>query len=120
MKLEELMIGDWVYNYVANITFKVYPQFFSQWYNKPEQFDATIHPVPITPEILEKNGFESTYAPSEKVCKHNGYEVWLDNEGEKYWANIKKDEYYFEGYIKFVHHLQHALRLCGIEKEITL
>lgn len=79
-----------------------------------------IEAIPLTTEILEKNGFESTSAPSERVWKRNGQEVWLDNEGKNYWANIKNGEFYFEGYIEHVHELQHALRLCGIEKEITI
>lgn len=90
-----------------------------------DQFDGGIwceylEPIPLTPEILEKNGFEPTPAPSERVWKHNGQEVWLDNEGKNYWANIKNGEFYFEGYIEHTHELQHALRLCGIEKEIKL
>lgn len=36
MKANELMVGDWVYNRIADITFQVYPQFFSQWHDKPE------------------------------------------------------------------------------------
>lgn len=79
-----------------------------------------LEPIPLTQEILEKNGFESTSAPSERVWKRNGQEVWLDNEGKKYWANIKNGEFYFEGYIEHAHELQHALRLCGIEKTIEL
>ena len=82
--------------------------------------DDEIVGIPLTEEILDRNGFESVPAPSERVWMRNGQEVWLDNEGENYWANIKNGEFYFEGYIEYIHELQHALRLCGIEKEIEL
>lgn len=82
--------------------------------------DIGLIPIPLTPEILEKNGFESTSAPSERVWKRNGQEVWLDNEGKNYWANIKNGEFYFEGYIEHAHELQNCLKLVGIDKDIEL
>ena len=114
------MIGDWVYNCIANIKFQVYPRFFSQWHNRPEQFVATIQPIPITPEILERNGWKSMkngsgdfiltkpfVGNSATITKTiNGYEM---SHGA------------FNGMsIHYIHQLQHALRLCGIEKEIEL
>lgn len=116
------MIGDWVLcndkpyriNQIGDILCMENEE--KSWLAPPED----VSPIPLTPEILEKNGFESTLAPGERVCKNNGYEVWLDNEGGNHWVSIKKGEFYFEGYIKSVHELQHALRLCGIEKEIVL
>lgn len=139
MKVNELMIGDWVYNNVADITFQVYPQFFSQWRNRPEQFEVTIQPIPLTPEILEKNGF--------KINKNETYwkrYFFACNLG-KVPQTVVEFSFYGEGFsantlfkcwtkpescdgensihvcdLKSVHELQHALRLCGIEKEIKL
>ena len=84
-------------------------------------------PIPLTPEILEKNGF--------KKCDGNEWSFYKKGEGERGLYNIlwSADELYLEiaSYtpligefnrmgVKYIHELQHALRLCGIEKEIDL
>ena len=79
-----------------------------------------IEPIPLTAEILEKNGFVGElcsngidYVSEEYklriICKTNdvGWTIYANHFGLD-----KKDV--------FVHELQHALRLCGIEKEIEL
>ena len=81
-----------------------------------------IEPIPLTPEILEKNGFE--YKEGETgMCGVEiapcylrddvPFEVFCDGEPFAIWFKEPIN-------IKYVHQLQHALRLCGIEKEITL
>lgn len=84
---------------------------------------------PLTPEILKKNGFTQ--------CEPQGYDLYIkDKEGAGLYRIFWQGEsynYYLEiaayAYpsgefnntnIKYVHQLQHALRLCGIEKEIEL
>lgn len=118
MKVKELMIGDWMYNCIADIRFQIYPQFFSQWYNRTEQFMSTIQPIPFTPEILEKNGFIH-YTDFYMWKEESSEPVHLDNYNEDGWRlRINCDNIPCE--CKYVHQLQHALRLCGIKKEITL
>lgn len=94
---------------------------------KELKYDEII-PITITPEILEKNGF---------VLKPDGW-LWCE------YAEIEDKNYIFIQFrkgceevrlvelnfvnnvqskferIKYVHELQHALRLCRIEKEIVL
>ena len=119
MKANELMIGDWLYNRIADITFQVYPQFFSQWHNRQEQFEATIQPIPLTPEILEKNGW---------LSRMNGTgEFYLkeplvdDAIVTKTIIGFQMKHGPFNGLsIHYVHELQHALHICEIEHEITL
>lgn len=132
MKANELMLGDWVYNNVADITFQVYPQFFSQWHNQPEQFKAIIHPIPLTPEILEKNGWKDISTHTLKGC--DTFRLRLNQRSFDYTLTLKMRDYFrLDSYddrvytlcelnfgFKYVHQLQHALRLCGIEKEIEL
>lgn len=72
-----------------------------------------IEPIPLTSEILKKNGFieesRDCYGKPLQYCVLvDG--LWIDITGENY----------FDGELKFVHQLQHALRLCEIEKEIVL
>lgn len=122
METNELMIGDWVYNSIAHITFQVYPQFFSQWDNRPEQFEVIIQPIPLTPEILEKNGFvlkeEEIGMYGVKIAPYYTrddlpFEVFCDGEPFAIWFNGPVN-------IKYIHQLQHCLKLVGIEKDIVL
>lgn len=77
-----------------------------------------IEPIPITAEILEKNGF-----------LHNGKkwytpELFTLERGLDYWDIVIAcacGNYVCEVCtIKYVHQLQHALRLAGVDKEINL
>lgn len=122
MKASELMIGDWVYDTIL------------QGYTRVKVLTARgikgdIHdniwdedsfaPIPLTPEILEKNGWRSR----------------MNRTGEFYLkkplvdaAIVTKTITGFQMNhgpfcrlsIHYVHELQHALRLCQIEKEIEL
>jgi hypothetical protein len=80
--------------------------------------DDEIVGIPITPEILEKNGFNieiAPYTPDWMRCILNP-NFFLEDR--------LKGFYHFNGNnlakIQYVHELQHALKLCGIEKQIEL
>lgn len=75
-----------------------------------------LEPIPITPEVLEKNDWEE---------RPTGYVFYTD--GKRYdnslWYIFGSNTFVVntaEFQIKYVHELQHALRLCRIEKEIIL
>lgn len=115
MKANELMIGDWVNLSKGNWSEN----------RKVELIDIEMiaesvylaDPIPLTSEILEKNGFECRGA----WCLP-GEDLGLRQDGDS-WGLLS---YYAEYdalafcHVKYVHELQHALRLCGIEKEIEL
>lgn len=116
MKANELMIGDWIYNtqnqqneQVQEIGSGLVMLDHDYLYG----FDEIL-PIPLTMEILEKNGInkemDSSLVFSEDV---NRYLVLISNCGKLFWQ-------YNLVAINYVHELQHALRLCGIEKEIEL
>lgn len=121
LSCKDLMVGDLVsYRGIVN---KVAPADFCQ-----EKWLEEIKPIPLTPEILEKNGFK-------KASQISGTEPFaIDEEGNKYytystifWGWLQSDNIFCIptnglGWlnIKYVHQLQHALRLYGIEKEIEL
>lgn len=74
--------------------------------------------IPLTPEILEKNGFTrygQVYASLQQ---------WVGKFGDKrksFVQDIRTGEWGINDvWINFVHELQHALRLSGIDKEIEL
>lgn len=107
----DLMIGDWVkcgrrYMKVTQLA---------------EDMDCDdILPIPLTAEILEKNGFVGILSDCSIDYSSEVYKLRIirrrNDEGWTIYANHfgldKKD--------LFVHELQHALRLCGISKEIEL
>lgn len=89
---------------------------------------SDIHPIPITAEILEKNGlfrYEEDADNLERIVLSNHFimaRTYTDND---WWRVLIYDEELpsaelFNGKIYSVHQLQHALRLAGVDKEINL
>ena len=79
---------------------------------------CNIEPIPLTPEILEKNGLANDpYGCHFEEDEYMELEISAEEEGI-YWT-INYNEYAIMK-LKYVHQLQHALRLCGINKEIVL
>lgn len=146
MKAKELMIWDWVRidepDKYAGATGQIqslmyhreddvaYFNVFIQGkfgYVSRDVCSDDIRPIPLTAEILEKNGFENigddTYQLEEKPCW-----FWVDFFRHTYGCEYDTSTYEYEDDehrlklygIPSVHELQHALRLCGIEKEIEL
>lgn len=72
-----------------------------------------IDPIPLTPEILEKNGTRRD--DNERVT------TFFDD-GEHITHAVKKgDKIQILGRsIHYVHELQHALNFCGVKKEVVL
>lgn len=116
MKANELMIGDWVMFQGREIVCG--NQIFSSEYD-----GCIIEPIPLTPEILEKNGWKcKTTEISTDVRGEIVKDVWfmmqlLDGYG--HWnmrlSKVGAGET-FDLFIQihYVHQLQHALRLCGL------
>lgn len=81
-----------------------------------------IEPIPLTPEILVKNGWRAIWG----WWSINACPFWLvkytkNSSGEGRWGvrfNDSDDDDSF--LISTVHELQHVLRLCGIDKDIEL
>lgn len=127
MNTSELMIGDWVLkmesdHYVYVKVKEVYEDGIDYLFRSIRgAITATgIAPIPISVDILEKNGFEKV---------QNLYILRTHN--KKYLSmffieyNITNNCLFIsDGLIpapvRYVHQLQHIFRLCGIEKEIRL
>lgn len=76
-----------------------------------------LKPVPLTAEILEKNGFERSEVFVE--WKYENDNVYMIYKPFPY-LKIQMEECIIAFPCKYIHQLQHALRLCGIEKTIEL
>lgn len=144
MNANELMKYDWVMNdrigvcqviglprevkdYPIEITVMYPAEGFTEIRNIGEHY---IQPIPLTPKILEKNGFErrketrvdcydlrqdkaSVYLEIKDRIEHE----WLCVIGRHYPTSWRCR---LELRVHEVHELQHALRLAGINKEIVL
>ena len=88
--------------------------------------------VPLTQEILEKNGFVHKHIdePMKRqywILRYAGGQVKVKFNWNRFYFEItgvpKFVGYYcpkFSSHLDYVHQLQHALRICGIEKEILI
>lgn len=160
LKISDLSVGDWVYHddiifgremakidrlnknkngetigitvYRSDGTFGVVGYIWTS----PTQGD--LHPIPITPEILENNGFmrcsvefniyeyttllgkmlrtTQVHLDAPQCIRVFVHDTTIERgfyHREKISVSILKDKVY-------IHELQHALRLAGIDKEIVM
>ena len=125
MKPTDLMILDWVLwknKYVQVVSTSAIVYSFGQidvrlaYCNDDgdgiERHDISkISPIPLTPEILEKNGWKETAYWHEYQDGKNTIQCCLpDMRGIINEIEIE----HFE--CKYVHQLQHLLRLCGLDE----
>ena len=129
MKANELQIGDYV-NYRGQIikVTSLYDKGGSNevgWSDKESVWVncRCIEPIPLTSEILEKNGFVNVENTQTSTIIYS-FRDSLFRIGVFDFNHITIDSYYTDSscdiFISSIHELQHALRLCGIEKEIEL
>lgn len=135
MKITDLTIGDWVRLRDKTKTkaqvLEIFPKGiiaydFGIRYGAPLEW-SEIEPIPLTPEILEKNGFEK--------LGYDGWEYKLKKVNKLMYSVLWRCDYpnalrissyspvygdFNSFHIDNVHELQHALRLCGIDKKIEL
>ena len=134
MKVEELMVDDWVqYQYTEGI-FQIVAisktEGIKQFEDQPFFKLNGIIPITLTPEILEKNGFVNSYIDEslnkDSVYKYNhfytGNSVIVDMESNKLIVKYKNDIWMNLPYNRtiYVHELQHVLKHCEINKEIII
>ena len=133
MKANELMLGDYVQNSNGNIGKVIgcteYGEVIVRYSSNSTFFTDPnlLLPVPLTPEILEKNGFKPF-----KVNENESVEVigkWWGMMGlilvKQFSLHVGKVfavkcNHSRIANIRNAHEFQNAIRLCGIEKEIVL
>ena len=132
MEAKDLMVGDYLMHYgFPYRVIQVDGIVRDGWMIENGEEDCG-EPIPITPEILEKNGFVT----NEHVYPYPYYEYINEKDKLKVgfafpqgnrtsykdpWVYIDS-EYVFIEHLPciYVHKLQHTIRLCGIKKEIVL
>ncbi len=139
MKANELMIGDWVVvhrpgdrheqvrvkSVIGNGTIEAKTSD-----GLVAIGELAVEPIPLTAEVLEKNDFKQRHDGIfwwPDLYRHNtppiAVELWMAELFDNFYIKIEQYENARYSYINTcneVHELQHALRLCGIEKEIAL
>lgn len=145
MKANELMVGDWVQFTseqwlteedacplkVTCVGEPKYPDFYP--YIRIEGRNENYHidlfqPISLTTEILEKNGFSGKMYAICEIDENRKLQFYYHEHRLKlYWVGV--DEYnnssvvtdeIFRCHCHYVHELQHALKLCHIEKTIII
>ena len=149
MKANELMIGDLVRFPIGNEKVVDLPYIEGKGMCASFAASATLFPVEVeklepislTPEVLEKNGFRQDKKcpfvyetddedviidlydpdPNARLSKKEDYDKMVGVRlspappyGFSYWGQSLMIR------ANYVHELQHALRLCGIKKEIEI
>jgi hypothetical protein len=120
MNISEVSIGDLVL--VNERPVYVTLAVLSVW-------NDNIKPIPITKELLEKNGFEkegvielyNLYAGIDhRVTIHDDKEYM--NSNNEWYVHVDSEDYSTIAgcELTYVHELQHILRLCKIDKEIVV
>ena len=145
MEAKDLMIGDWVKISHINKIGRVYRINRANGRGNGwvavidgDYHEDYIEPIPLTPEILEKNGWKHEFDKKDymvlydlpKTESKEGVNVWMMWCIGEHNLDINKQSESILRYnlchsrvcipCDYVHQLQHALRLCGIEKEIVL
>jgi hypothetical protein len=128
MKIDELMIGDWLL-YKSDSLDNAFPiQVTREMFNKElVVWKDRFEPITLTTEILEKNGFEregvivsryegidhrvTIHDDKEYMNSNNEWHVHIDSEDYCTIANCE---------LTYVHELQHLLKLCKIDKEVVV
>ena len=104
METKELMIGDKVMVKVLSQIPDTYV--LHTWTANNYSRDIQVKPIPLTPEILEKNGW---WYALDDIWLHDGVSFCIEKwDGKLQCYDISQIK------LDSVHQLQHALRLCGL------
>lgn len=139
MKAKQLMLGNYVlYNGLAVRVRNIHDNVFLDGGDESVEvvYDdgvvvlvdpCSLEPIPLTPEILEKNGFDGVYSSNYKIFKEEGYStlyisLWKGRLSIYKTPDIRQRHAATRLSMdcKYVHELQNALSLCGIEYEVKL
>lgn len=131
MKANELMIGDWVEVIQNSEKHFAQVQMIDGYGDNATSNECIcdaiyysideLNPILLTTEIFEKNGFEQTnddhfFDGDEYYAFDDDFDIHIDDTGNFEIRTVDGQTIK----IKYVHELQHVLRICGMEKQINL
>ena len=122
MKAKDLMVGDRVFLFddkpvkvdcIGNVEVYLSDENGIDWRVTYEH----IKPIPLTPEILENCDFKKEYGAAWNLFRLTSTKWFVLYKKEfGYTLHIGESEVT----LKYLHELQHCLKLCGINLEIKL
>lgn len=141
MDIRDLSIGDWVRNPTTGSNYKITATFLTPMGEmltaqvggegyETRCFSENIEPIPLTPEILEKNGFVDNGKGQHYLKCGNGITVrvgrsplfhdgcWLVVTDKEVGETITTTCVLFNA--KHIHEIQRAMRLGNVGKEMEL
>lgn len=134
LKISDLSVGDWVkindkprkVSVIADTwdgkSEALVGYLRHEWPNGYKEVNyksiEVVEPIPITAEILEKNGFKKS-SNYWTAYHDNGDYVEIYNDGDEWDLSVNSVEYILCP-LHWVHQIQHLLRVWGIDKEINL
>jgi hypothetical protein len=143
LKISDLSVGDWVryrdricqiaeihqlsYNFGSKEICS-FPQVTLYYEDDMPTYQESvpfkdIHPIPITAEILGRNGFgKKTFTQDQlfRIVEPNGNMPFIGYRWDSRRVIIERDnDYMLRVKAEYIHQLQHALRLAGVDKLIV-
>lgn len=121
MKANDLMVGDYVSVKPSGMPIKV-----AAVHHKKVAYHAVVNklawvresllePIPLTSEILEKNWFVNKNDEWIHYCDFPFIDFTLNKDSDGFYIDCMLD-----GYIQYVHELQHAFKLFKVDGEIII
>lgn len=121
-KVTDLMAGDWIHSNDTNDNRQIWPIGY-QTTSPIKRMDVTLEdcncePIPLSDDILKKTGFQYFHKNFASLSYDHPFKLekveWPNGDDIGLWmlGGLFK--------IRYVHELQHAFRLAGIDKEIKL
>lgn len=140
MDVKELMIGDYIRQKHSNLVLRVSaitPPYVQCEGENGQFHEDTIEQIPLSVEILESNGFKlvGDHTSHWQICGDGYDDIQISGVPDpKHHVtlilNAHKESTTGTGYgfyrmiydmpIRYVHELQHIIRICSIGKEIKL
>ena len=116
MKAKDLMIGDWVYlvKDYGRVKKDILKLDILELYRVSDGM-LEVEPMPLTPEILEKNGWQN----DEGCFLVDDANIYLNTSCAYLYASDTGNESVLFP-VRYVHEFQHVLRLLGFKREIEL
>ena len=134
LKISDLSVGDWVrydgkeYQVQCVDGLSEIVTLFG-YCEQREESAGNLRPIPITAEILEKNGWTSDEMCAEmRITEYSHLEYYFREHRLREWVSREAGwlpgeivtSITFAAHCYNVHQLQHALRLAGVDNEINL
>lgn len=126
MKVTELMIGDYVKFKDDIYIFEeisaqgwvhlIYPDTGIRVNIISDYIMHLLEPVPLTPEILKTNGFEQNINYEDDYSFEDTTIIFKHNDKYLFTASINGSKGMLYLCANYVHELQHALKICGLNK----